>query len=136
VLIGVDLKKDPALLEPAYDDAEGVSRAFALNYLVRLNRELGADFEVEQFGYEAPYNADHGRIEMALVSQRQQVAHVDGVGVSLETDERVRTEYSYKYGPDEFAALAERAGLAVVDTWADPDRLFSVQYLSLRQSAD
>lgn len=136
VLIGVDLKKDPALLEPAYDDAKGVSREFALNYLVRLNRELGADFEVEQFGYEAPYNADHGRIEMALVSRRQQVAHVDGVGVVFETDERLRTEYSYKYGPDEFAALAGRAGLAVVDMWADPDRLFSVQYLSPRRNPD
>ncbi len=136
VLIGVDLKKDRAILEPAYDDAAGVSRDFALNYLVRLNRELDADFKPEQFGYEAPYNEAHGRIEMALVSRCQQVVHIDGVGVMFGTGERVRTEYSYKYDPGEFAALAEQAGLTVMDVWTDHDRLFSVQYLSLRQSAD
>jgi dimethylhistidine N-methyltransferase len=131
VLIGVDLKKDRAVLEPAYDDAAGVSCEFALNYLVRLNRELDANFELEQFGYEAPYNETHGRIEMALVSHREQVAQIDGVGVSFDTDERVHTEYSYKYSPDEFAALAADAGLAVADMWTDPEHLFSVQYLTL-----
>jgi dimethylhistidine N-methyltransferase len=136
VLVGVDLKKDPAILEPAYDDAAGMSRDFALNYLVRLNRELDADFELERFGYEAPYNEDHGRIEMALVSRRRQVAHIDGVGVTFGADERVRTEYSYKYDTEEFAALADQAGLAVIDVWTDPDRLFSVQHLALRESAD
>ena len=135
VLIGVDRKKDRAILEPAYDDAAGVSRDFALNYLVRLNRELDADFEVEQFGYEAPYNEAHGRIEMALVSRCRQVAHIDGAGVSFDTDERVRTEYSYKYSPDEFAALAGDVGLEVTDMWTDPDRLFSMQYLALPQRA-
>ncbi len=73
---------------------------------------------------------------MALVSRCRQVAHIDGVGVSFDTDERVRTEYSYKYSPDEFAALAENAGLEVADIWTDPEHLFSVQYLTLRQSAD
>jgi dimethylhistidine N-methyltransferase len=135
VVVGVDLKKDRAILEPAYDDAGGVSRDFALNYLVRLNRELDADFKLEQFGYEAPYNETHGRIEMALVSRCRQVAHIDGVGVPLDTDEHIRTEYSYKYDPEEFAALAENAGLEVTDTWTDPDHLFSVQYLSLNQAA-
>jgi dimethylhistidine N-methyltransferase len=130
VLIGVDLKKDRQTLEAAYDDAQGISREFALNYFVRLNRELGADFEVSQFGYEAPYNEAHGRIEMALVSLRPQVAHVDGIGVTFETNERVRTEYSYKYSPEEFAALAGAAGLSVIEVWTDPDRLFSVQYLT------
>jgi dimethylhistidine N-methyltransferase len=130
VLIGVDLKKDRAILEPAYDDAAGVSSAFALNYLVRLNRDLDADFKLEQFGYEAPYNQDKGRIEMALVSRCRQVAHIDGVGVTFEPEERVRTEYSYKYDADEFATLAEAAGLSVADVWTDPERLFSVQYLS------
>jgi dimethylhistidine N-methyltransferase len=131
VLIGVDLKKDRAILESAYDDADGVSRAFALNYLVRLNRELGADFKLERFGYEAPYNEAHGRIEMALVSRCWQVAHLDGVSVTFGKNERVRTEYSYKHSPEGFTALAESAGLAVIDVWADPDRLFSVQYLAL-----
>ena len=136
VLVGVDLKKDRAIVEPAYDDAEGVSREFALNYLVRLNRELNADFELSQFGYQAPYNEAHGRVEMALVSRCRQVAHVDGVGVSFGLDERVLTEYSYKYSPDEFAALAEDAGLEVTDTWTDPEDLFSVQYLAPRRNAD
>jgi dimethylhistidine N-methyltransferase len=68
VLIGVDLKKDRAIVEPAYDDAGGVSREFALNYLVRLNRELDADFDLDQFGYEAPYNEAEGRVEMALIA--------------------------------------------------------------------
>jgi dimethylhistidine N-methyltransferase len=135
VLIGVDLKKERAILEPAYDDAAGVSSEFALNYLVRLNRELGADFKLEQFGYEAPYNEILGRIEMALVSRCRQVAHIDGAAVSINTNERVRTEYSYKYSPDEFAALAAQAGLEVTDFWTDPDRLFSVQYLLPRQDA-
>jgi dimethylhistidine N-methyltransferase len=132
VLVGLDLKKDRAIIEPAYDDAEGVSREFALNYLVRLNRELDADFGLEQFGYEAPYNEVHSRIEMALVSRCRQVARIDGVVVSFDTDERVRTEYSYKYSLGEFAALAENTGLEVTDTWTDPDHLFSVQYLSPR----
>ena len=136
VLIGVDLKKDRAILEPAYDDPAGVSRDFALNYLVRLNRELDADFKLEQFGYEAPYDEAHGRMEMALVSRCCQVAHIDGVGVSFDTGERVCTEYSYKYSPDEVAVLAENAGLEVIEIWTDPDHLFSVQYLSLRIIAD
>ena len=135
VLIGVDLEKERAILEPAYDDAAGVSSEFALNYLVRLNRELGADFKLEQFGYEAPYNESQGRIEMALVSRCRQVAHIDGAAVSFDAEERVGTEYSYKYSPDEFAALAAQAGLKVTDFWTDPDRLFSVQYLSPRQDA-
>ena len=130
VLIGVDLKKDRTVVEAAYDDAEGVSREFALNYLVRLNRELGADFVIDQFGYEAPYNDIHGRIEMALVSRRRQIAQVDGTDVGFDAGERVLTEYSYKYSSDEFAALAEKAGLTVVEFWTDPRQLFSVQYLS------
>jgi dimethylhistidine N-methyltransferase len=130
ILIGVDLKKDRTILEPAYDDARGVSAEFARNILVRLNRELSADFRVEQFGYEAPYNEAHGRIDMALVSRCRQVAHVDGVSVTFGTDERVRTEFSYKYDPEQFAALAEQAGLAVIQVWTDANRLFGVQYLA------
>ncbi len=132
VLIGVDLKKDRTTLESAYDDAEGVSREFALNYLVRLNRELGADFNVDQFDYEAPYNESLGRIEMALVSLCKQEVNIDESCVRFEKDERVHTEYSYKYTLDEFATLAERANLRVEQTWTDPDEQFSVQYLEAR----
>jgi dimethylhistidine N-methyltransferase len=135
LIIGVDLKKDREILEPAYDDAAGVSREFALNYLVRINQELDGDFKLDQFDYEAPYNEVLGRIEMALVSRCLQVAHVDGVGVLFGAGERVRTEFSYKYDPEEFAALAEQAGLVVIDVWTDPGRMFSVQHLALRQSA-
>jgi len=129
ILIGVDLKKDVGILEPAYDDARGVSREFALNYLVRLNRELGADFRTEFFGYEAPYDEQQGRIEMALVSRREQDAHVAGTPVHFSREERVRTEFSYKYDLRGFADLGARAGLEVKHVWSDPDKLFSVQYL-------
>lgn len=132
VLIGVDLKKDRTTLESAYDDAQGVSAEFALNYLVRLNRELDAGFPVEQFGYEAPYNESLGRIEMALVSLCDQVVGINGSRVRFSSGERVHTEYSYKYTPAEFAAFAEKADLRVEQTWTDPQELFSVQYLQPR----
>ncbi len=129
VIIGVDLKKDPEIIEPAYDDAACVSRDFALNYLVRLNRELGADFQVDRFDYEAKYNDVASRIEMALVSQCDQTATIDGKDISFVADERVHTEYSYKYGVEDFAELAREAGLRPVDVWTDSDELFSVQHL-------
>lgn len=129
LLVGVDLKKDRKTLEAAYDDAEGVSREFALNYLVRLNRELGADFQIDQFDYEAPYNEELGRIEMALISLCDQSVRVDGTRVSLKQQERLRTEFSYKHTLLEFAALAEKARLCVEQIWTDPNNLFSVQYL-------
>lgn len=132
VLIGVDLKKDRTTLESAYDDARGVSREFALNYLVRLNRELNAGFRVTQFGYEAPYNESLGRIEMALVSLCDQVVSIDGSRVRFKNGERVHTEYSYKYTLAEFAELAEEADLRVEQTWTDSEELFSVQYLEPR----
>lgn len=132
VLIGVDLKKNREALEAAYDDAEGVSCEFALNYLVRLNRELGADFRLDQFAYEAPYNEELGRIEMALISLCDQDVRVDGIEVAFKDQERVRTEFSYKYTLAEFAALAAEAGLSVEETWTDPNKLFSIQYLEKR----
>ena len=130
MLIGIDLDKDRSILEPAYDDAEGHSREFALNLLVRLNRELGADFAVEQFGYEAPYNGDAGRIEMSLVSERKQAVHIDRHRVEFQRDERMLTEYSYKFDFDGFAELAGKAGLEVAETWTDPAELFGVFYLT------
>jgi len=129
LLIGVDLKKDRSILEPAYDDARGVSAAFARNVLVRLNRELNADFRVERFGYEAPYNEMDGRIEMALVSRRRQEVQLGGTRVRFAAGERIVTEYSYKYDPGEFAALAGRAGLTAAAMWTDAERLFGVFYL-------
>jgi dimethylhistidine N-methyltransferase len=129
VLIGVDLKKDRAVLEAAYDDRAGVSRDFAKNYLVRLNREIGARFPLDKFDYEAPYNEKLGRIEMALVSQRDQAVQVDGTTVQFAKNERVRTEVSYKYTTAQFSELAREAGLPVEQTWTDAEQFFSVHYL-------
>ena len=130
VLIGVDLKKPREILEPAYDDARGVSRAFALNYLTRLNRELAADFVPAQFGYQAPYHDEHGRIEMSLVSKVAQTVPLGDATVSFAAGELISTEYSYKFDLEGFASLAARAGLAVRDVWTDDRHYFSVQYLT------
>ena len=129
-LIGVDLKKDPKILEPAYDDAAGVSAEFALNYLDRLNSALDADFERDQYDYEARYDEHAGRIEMYLVSRCDQVVRVADHPIHLRAEERILTEYSYKYSAAEFAELAGRAGFSIEDVWTDKDALFSVQYLT------
>jgi len=128
LLIGVDLQKDEALLRAAYNDAKGVTAAFNKNLLRRINRELGADFDLDRFRHEAIYNADEGRIEMHLVSEADQQVTVAGVRIPFVTGERITTEYSYKYTVEGFAALAAAAGWSVEDVWTDDDRLFSVQY--------
>jgi L-histidine N-alpha-methyltransferase len=129
LLIGVDLRKEATILHAAYNDAQGVTAAFNRNLLVRLNREAGADFDLAAFGHYAFYEPTHGRIEMHLVSRKAQTVHVGGVGVHFSRGESVRTEYSYKYGPEDFAALASRAGLVLEATWTDEDDLYSVHYL-------
>ena len=131
VLIGVDLKKPRRIVEPAYDDAAGVSRDFALNYLRRLNAELGASFNLAQFEYEAPYDPKRGRVEMALVSRRDQTARIGRARIHFRAGERIRTEYSYKYGVGGFLGLAERAGLNAEKVWTDPARLFAVMLLKV-----
>jgi dimethylhistidine N-methyltransferase len=129
LLIGVDLKKDASILHAAYNDARGLTAAFNRNLLVRLNRDAGADFDLEAFGHYAFYEPQHGRIEMHLISLRNQTVQLAGVPICFDRGESVRTEVSYKYGPDDFAALARRAGLTVRNTWTDDDELFSVRYL-------
>jgi dimethylhistidine N-methyltransferase len=131
LLIGVDLKKSSAILEPAYDDAKGISAEFALNLLVRLNRELGTDFVLEQFGYRAVYNSDAGRIEMYIVSLQPQTVHLDGIAIPFQQGELLRTEYSYKYSIAEFQQLATLAGFQSVQVWTDPQQLFSLHLLQL-----
>lgn len=128
LLIGVDLKKDRAVLEPAYDDSAGVTAAFNLNLLARANRELGADFDLGSFRHLAFYNERHGRVEMHLVSEREQAVRVGGSRFRLGEGETIRTEYSYKFGVEEFAGLARSADLEVREVWRDPAGLFSVQY--------
>ena len=129
VLVGVDLEKCPSIIEPAYDDAAGVSRDFALNYLRRLNADLGAAFDLAEFGYEAPYDTGSGRVEMALVSRRDQAVRIGRARVHIKAGERIRTEYSYKYDVEDFLGLAECAGLMANEVWTDPAQLFAVMLL-------
>ncbi|HEY0136854.1 MAG TPA: L-histidine N(alpha)-methyltransferase [Nannocystis sp.] len=130
LLIGVDLRKDTAVLERAYNDARGVTAAFNLNLLTRLNRELAADFDLTQFQHRAIWDPGPGRIEMQLVSTRAQTVHIDGQSFAFTADEHIRTEYSHKYTLEQFAGMATAAGLAVRKVWTDRASLFSVQYLT------
>jgi dimethylhistidine N-methyltransferase len=129
MVVGVDLQKDPAVIERAYNDAQGVTANFSRNLLARANRELGADFEIDQFRHHAHYSRDHGRIEIHLESLADQDVHVDGRTFHFAKGERVHTEYSYKYTLDGFRDLARKAGFAPVHAWTDPGQLFSVHYI-------
>ena len=132
LLIGVDLKKDPDIIERAYNDREGVTAAFNLNLLARINRELGTDFAIDHYRHLAVYNRQAGRIEMYIVCLRPQVVHLDGLAFPFDEGDRILTECSYKYGLDQFAQLAASAGLKVERVWTDDQHLFSVQYLTVR----
>ncbi len=129
LIVGVDLKKSPTILEPAYDDAQGVSAAFALNLLARINRELGADFDLSQFEYRAHYNEAEGRIEMAIASLCDQTVHLGDTEIAFKAGETLRTEHSYKYTIDEFQLLAMEAGFQPVQVWTDEHQLFSLHHL-------
>ncbi len=130
-LIGVDLKKALSILLPAYNDAKGVTAAFNLNLLARINRELHGDFDLSRFAHDAVYNETDGRVEMYLVSRARQTAHVLGRAFAFAEGERIHTENSHKYTVDEFQALARRAGWRPVKAWVDPERLFSLHLLRL-----
>ncbi len=132
LLIGVDLKKSPDILERAYNDRKGVTAAFNLNLLARINRELGADFALDHYRHQAVYNRSSGQIEMYIVSLRDQVVHLGGQEFAFAEGDRILTECSCKYGLDEFARLAASVGLNVERAWTDDQRLFSVQYLTVR----
>ncbi len=129
ILIGVDLKKDPARIEAAYNDRAGVTAAFTLNMLARLNREIGSDFELSAFAHRARYNPMAGRVETQLVSRCEQQVAVGRVRVRFRADEAIQVEYSCKYSLEAFAALAAKAGLAVQRVWLGSQQMFSVQYL-------
>lgn len=132
VLIGIDLKKDPRILERAYNDGAGVTAEFNVNALRHLNRELGTDFDLEAFEHVAVWVENQSRIEMHLVSKRDQVVHVGDENVSIEKGEHLTTEFCHKYTLESFADLAATAGLSVSRVWMDPARLFSVQLLEPR----
>ncbi len=134
LLLGIDLQKDPRVIEAAYNDRRGVTAAFNRNILVRINRELGADFDIEQFAHRAFYNAAQGRIEMHLVSRRDQVVRVGGVPFFFAAGESIHTENSYKYSLPALADLAWAGGFAAERVWADEHQYFSVAYFALRHS--
>jgi dimethylhistidine N-methyltransferase len=129
LLIGVDLIKDRHRLEAAYNDADGVTAAFNLNLLTRINRELGADFDLDGFRHEAVFNAGLSRVEMHLISTRPQQVTLAGETFSFTEGESIHTECSYKYRIDGFHALAAEAGFAAEQVWTDPNELFSVHCL-------
>lgn len=131
LLIGIDLKKDVAILQAAYNDAAGVTAAFNLNLLARANSELGADFDLAGFRHQAIYNAAEGRIEMFLFSTRDQQVTVGGRQFTFADGEAVHTENSHKYTVEEFHDLAKSAGFQPSASWVDTDRLFSIHYLRL-----
>lgn len=129
LLIGVDLPKERATLEAAYDDAAGITARFNLNVLRVLNRDYGASFRLEDFAHRACWNEPAQRVEMQLVSQREQVTRVGQRSLSLREGEPIVTEHCYKYEPAAFQLLAESAGFRVAQVWLDERRLFSVQRL-------
>ncbi len=130
LLIGVDLKKDAARLDAAYNDARGVTAGFNLNLLARINRELGANFDLSAFCHRAFYDEAAGRIEMHLESVKAQAVTINGREFRFREGETIHTENSYKYSVREFHELARAAGLAPVEYWTDAERLFSVHYLA------
>jgi dimethylhistidine N-methyltransferase len=129
MLVGVDLKKDVATLERAYDDARGVTARFSLNVLERANRELGAGFDVGNFRHRARYIDTPGHIEISLVSQRMQHVLVAGHSFALAEGEAIHIENSHKYGIEEFGVLAGQAGFAVDAVWTDAAQRFSLHLL-------
>jgi dimethylhistidine N-methyltransferase len=130
LLLGIDLQKEIALIERAYNDAEGVTAAFNRNLLIRINRELGADFDPDSFQHRAFYNRDQCRIEMHLVSSRRQRVRCGSSVFSFLPGESIHTENSYKYDLKEFSARAARCGLRCDQTWTDENQYFAVVYLT------
>jgi dimethylhistidine N-methyltransferase len=125
-LLGIDLKKSPAILLPAYDDAQGVTAAFNLNILHRINRELDGQFDLQKFDHKAVYNDEQGRIEMHLRSRQAQhvpIGKIEQV-VSFVEGETIHTENSYKYTVDDVRELGRQAQLTLRRTWFDDQCYF------------
>ncbi|MGI8480824.1 MAG: L-histidine N(alpha)-methyltransferase, partial [Chthoniobacterales bacterium] len=133
LIIGVDLQKPKKRIEAAYNDSAGITAAFNLNLLVRLNRELRADFQLSQWRHRAIYNEDAGRIEMHLVSEADQMVHIGGSEFRFRRGEFIITEFSYKHTPEGFAALAMSAGFQLANTWTDSQQLFAVFHFTVAE---
>jgi dimethylhistidine N-methyltransferase len=125
-LLGADLRKSPRILLPAYDDAAGVTAAFNLNLLRRLNREAGADFDLDGFRHAALWNDGESRIEMHLVSARDQIVHIGGRSIAFREGETIHTENSYKHTSERLIEIARGAGWEMRKVWRDHAGLFAV----------
>ncbi len=136
ILVGVDLHKDTGTLEAAYNDRAGITAAFNRNVLHHLNSLLGTDFKPELFQHHAFYNEEKRRIEMHLVSGVEQVVNCGNARLHFAAGESIHTENSYKYTVAGFSSLVEAAGLRLEQSWSDPDKLFSVNLLSVAGSRD
>jgi len=130
LVIGVDLKKDESILVPAYDDREGVTAAFNLNLLTRINRELEGSFDLAKFAHEALYNREAGRVEIYITSREEQEVSVLGERFAFARGERIHTENSHKYALTDITAMAEAAGWRHARAWVDDDELFSLNLLT------
>lgn len=128
LLIGVDLQKDADIIDRAYNDSAGVTAEFNLNMLRHLNKNYGANFDLNTFEHSATYDEDEGRVVIELVSQAEQTFEVGSTEFELADGETILTEYSHKYTLDGFADMARQAGFTVEKTWTDAEQLFSVQY--------
>jgi len=134
-IVGVDLVKDRAVLHAAYNDAAGITAEFNLNLLTRINRELGANFNIRCFEHHALFNRERSRIEMHLASIKRQKVRILGDTIEFRAGETIHTENSYKYSLSSFAALARGAGWTVHSPWTDPDKYFAVYALVQRPAA-
>lgn len=130
LIVGVDLKKDVETLERAYNDSAGVTARFNLNLLARINRDIAPVLDVDAFEHKAFYNAREGRIEMHLVSRKNQTFEITRRRFAFRTGETIHTENSYKYSVPQFQELARSAGWAPSDVWIDSDGLFSIHELT------
>jgi len=130
LIIGVDLVKEPSILHAAYNDEAGLTAKFNLNLLARINRELGADFDLDGFEHRAFYNAERHRIEMHLVSKERQKVSIAGRVIEFRPGETIHTENSYKYTLEYFAALAREAGWSPRALWTDAGTNFSIHALA------
>ena len=129
LLIGVDLQKDAEIIENAYNDSAGVTAEFNVNILRHLNRDYGANFDLSAYAHDARYDEEKGRVEIRLISSRNQAVSIGGEEFDIASGEAILTEYSHKYTLDGFADMAQEAGFRVEKVWTDPQQLFSVQYL-------
>ncbi len=131
LLIGIDLQKDVATVEAAYNDDRGITAEFNLNLLRRINRELGGDFSLQRFQHRAQYDREHGRVEISLVSRESQTVEVAGQSFNFQAGEAIHTEYSHKYTVEGFAAAAAEAGLALHKCWMDDRQYFAVLHFAV-----